>query len=72
MAPTTGRFGTFKDDELRTLWEGLAVDDGIRYVPAPDDPEGPLLQELEREMRERGMAAPKPFTFRGRPEWTYS
>lgn len=69
MAPN--RFAPFSDDELLALWEGMALDDGLRYADDPTTAEGRVLVEIERDMRRRDMRPSQGFGFRGDPVWSH-
>lgn len=53
------RFAAFSDDELRELWDGLTMDDGIRYsIAVNDQPARKLAEEIIEEARRRGLTLP--------------
>lgn len=50
------RFEVFTDDELTELWDGLTMDDGIRYCVEEDDqPTYKLASEIYEEAQRRGL-----------------
>lgn len=56
MPPKHARFAPFTDDELVELWDGLTMDDGLRYsVAESDQPTYKLASELYEEARRRGL-----------------
>jgi hypothetical protein len=53
-----GRFGEFTDAEITALWDGLTLDDGIRFDPrleGGDPVESILCHELFAEAQTRAL-----------------
>lgn len=50
------RWAPFSDEEVLEIWEGLTMDDGIRYgIPETDEPTWRMARELEQELRARAL-----------------
>lgn len=59
-SPTSTRFVAFSAAELAELWDGLTMDDGLRYGLSRDDPAYWLAQEIYDEAAQRGLVANAP------------
>lgn len=59
MGDVMSRWVSLSDEEVRVLWDGLTMDDGIRYgVEATDQPTYTLVRELARESVRRRLDLP--------------